>query len=65
MKDEDWIIGRAVFDIIESGSGQRITKELLIECLTRKYLYFYENSTSIDEISLYESALRIVKNSSG
>lgn len=64
MKDEDWIIGKAVFEIVESGSGQRITKELLIECLTRKYLYFYENSNSVEEVMLYESALKLLMNSS-
>jgi hypothetical protein len=26
MKDEDWVIGRAVFDILLSGSEQQITK---------------------------------------
>ncbi|MCL9671527.1 hypothetical protein [Citrobacter sp. MNAZ 1397] len=62
MKDEDWIIGRTAFDILESGSEQRVTKALLIESLTRKYLYIYENSTSIEEILLYESALKIIKN---
>lgn len=63
MKDEDWIIGRTAFDILESGSEKRITKALLIEFLTRKYLYIYENSTSIEEVLLYESALKKIKNS--
>ncbi|SLJ92245.1 hypothetical protein SAMN03159434_101910 [Enterobacter sp. NFR05] len=63
MKDEDWIIGRTAFDILESGSEKCITKALLIEFLTRKYLYIYENSTSIEEVLLYESALKKIKNS--
>jgi len=63
MKDEDWVIGTAVFDILLSGSGQQITKELLIERLTQKYLDIYENSALVEDVLLYESALRIVKDS--
>ncbi len=63
MKDEDWVIGRAVFDILLSGSEQKITKELLIERLTQKYLDIYENSALVEDVLLYESALRIVKDS--
>ena len=63
MKDEDWVIGRAVFDILLSDSEQQITKELLIERLTQKYLDIYENSALVEDVLLYESALRIVKDS--
>lgn len=63
MKNEDGVIGRAVFDILLSGSEQQITKELLIKRLTQKYLDIYENSALVEDVLLYESALRIVKDS--
>ena len=63
MRDEDWVIRRAVFDILLSGSEQQITKKLLIERLTQKYLDIYENSALVEDVLLYESALRIVKDS--
>lgn len=63
MKNEDGVIGRAVFDILLSDSEQKITKELLVERLTQKYLDVYENSTSVQDVLLYESALRIVMDS--
>ncbi|QIH63347.1 hypothetical protein CRX67_09575 [Enterobacteriaceae bacterium A-F18] len=55
--------GMAVFDILLSGSEQQITKKLLIERLTQKYLDIYENSALVEDVLLYESALRIVKDS--
>lgn len=60
MNDEDWIIGRAVIDIFQSDPEQEISKELLIKFLTDKYVAIYENSAEVDEILLYESALKCV-----
>ncbi|MEK0168885.1 hypothetical protein [Pseudescherichia vulneris] len=60
MNDEDWIIGRAVIDIFQSDPEQEISKELLIKFLTDKYVAIYENSAEVDEILLYESALKWV-----
>lgn len=64
MNDEDWIIGRAVIDIFQSDPEQGISKELLIKFLTNKYVVIYESSASVEEISLYESALKLVMDSS-
>jgi len=63
MSDEDWIIGRAVIDILQSDPEQEISKELLIKFLTNKYVAIYESSASVDEIMLYESALKWVMDS--
>lgn len=60
MNDEDWIIGRAVIDIFQSDPEQEISKELLIKFLTNKYVAIYESSASVEEILLYESALKWV-----
>ena len=60
MSDEDWIIGRAVIDIFQSDPEREISKELLIKFLTDKYVAIYENSAEVDEILLYESALKWV-----
>ena len=60
MNDEDWIIGRAVIDIFQSDPEQEISKELLIKFLADKYVAIYENSAEVDEILLYESALKWV-----
>ncbi len=64
MSDEDWIIGRAVIDIFQSGPEQEISKELLTKFLTDKYVAVYESSAEVDEILLYESALKRVIDSS-
>lgn len=64
MNDKDWIIGRAVIDILQSGPEQEISKELLIKFLTNKYVAIYESCAEVDEILLYESALKWVIDSS-
>lgn len=61
MSDEDWIIGRAVIDILQSEPEQEMSKELLIKSLTNKYVAIYESSAEVDEILLYESALKWIK----
>jgi len=63
MTDVDRVIGNAVFDIIRSGAGDHISQKMLIEYLTRKYLYIYETSSSVEETLVYESALKILMNS--
>ena len=60
MNDEDWIIGRAIIDIFQSDPEQEISKELLVKFLTDKYVAIYESSAEVDEILLYESALKWV-----
>ncbi|VYU56431.1 Uncharacterised protein [Metakosakonia massiliensis] len=60
MKDEDWIIGRAVYDILQSGQKNHISRKMLVDYLTRKYVYIYEHSDSVEEVLLYESALNII-----
>lgn len=59
----DRVIGNAVFDIIKSGAGDHISQKMLIEHLTRRYIYIYENSSSVEETLVYESALKLLMNS--
>lgn len=60
MENEDSIIGRAIFDILHSGSPMPITRSMLIEHLTQKHNFLYETSSSVEETLLYEAALRKV-----
>ncbi len=57
------VIDSAVFDIIRSGAVDHINKKMLIQYITRRYLYIYETSSSVEETLIYESALRILMNS--
>ncbi|GEM_PF-732560 len=58
----DRVIGNAVFDIIHSGAVDHINQKMLIQHLTRRYLYIYETSSSVEESLVYESALKILMN---
>ncbi|WP_354691038.1 hypothetical protein [Phytobacter sp. RSE-02] len=60
MENEDSIIGRALFEILHSGSTLPISRSMLIEHLTQKYNLIYKTSDSVEEIQLYEAALQKV-----
>lgn len=55
--DVDRVIGSAIFDIIQAGVADHITPKMLIQHLTRKYVYIYETSSSVDEALAYEAAI--------
>ena len=61
--DVDRVIGSAVFDIIQAGIVDHITPKMLIQHLTRKYVYIYETSSSVDEALAYEAAIKHLENS--
>ena len=61
--DVDRVIGSAVFDIIQAGVADHITQKMLIQHLTRKYVYIYETSSSVDEALAYEAAIKHLENS--
>ncbi len=61
--DVDRVIGSAVFDIIQAGIADHITPKMLIQHLTRKYVYIYETSSSVDEALAYEAAIKHLENS--
>ncbi|MNZ76762.1 hypothetical protein D3C78_952800 [compost metagenome] len=61
--DVDRVIGSAVFDIIQAGVADHITPKMLIQHLTRKYVYIYETSASVDEALAYEAAIKHLENS--
>lgn len=61
--DVDRVIGSAVFDIIQAGIVDHITSKMLIQHLTRKYVYIYETSSSVDEALAYEAAIKHLENS--
>lgn len=63
--DVDRVIGSAVFDIIQAGIVDHITPKMLIQHLTRKYVYIYETSSSVDEALAYEAAIKHLENSYG
>ncbi len=63
MKHEDRIIGSAVYDILQAGVVDHISKKMLIQHLTRKYVYIYETSSTVEESLHYESAIKILSKS--
>lgn len=64
MNHVDRIIGSAVFDILQARVVDHINKKMLIQHLTRKYVYIYETSSSVEESLHYESAISILSKSS-
>ena len=60
MNHEDRIIGSAVFDILQAGVVTHISKKMLIQHLTRKYVHIYDTSLSVEESLHYEAALKLL-----
>lgn len=60
MKNEDIIIGEAVFFLLNNRPREDFNKEMLIEYLTHLYVQKYETSPDISEIEMYLSALEAV-----
>lgn len=60
MNNEDRIIGQAVYDILKASAVTHISKKMLIQHLTRKYVFIYETSSDVIESLFYESALKLL-----
>lgn len=56
----DVIIGNAAYEIIQAGLVDHITSKMLIQHLTRKYVYIYDTSASVEESLLYEAAIKLL-----
>ncbi len=63
INDIDRVIGSAVWDILQSGVVDHITRKILIQHLTHKYVHIYESDNSATEALVYESAIKILLNS--
>lgn len=63
MKSEHEVIGAAVRKILSSTPLMSISRQLLIEELSKEYLELLESGEHADDICTYESALRKIKGS--
>jgi hypothetical protein len=64
MKSEIEIIGSLTLEIIQSGCSERLSKKILLEALSRKYIECYESGRPVEESLVYEAALKLLIDSS-
>ncbi|MGK9175211.1 hypothetical protein KXR87_18675 [Yokenella regensburgei] len=60
VKNENVIIGEAIEFLLSTRPREEFSREALIEHLKRQYAQKYESSASLEEIELYERALKSV-----